>query len=134
MLFQLLLKISKTFYLLSLKRFSSNSSIIVCCDWLKHRKRNRSGKCWSCNGYFARRWHNQEWEIAERRLLMGSRIINQFVPSVMSELVWMLFVVVNVTVKFIINAHFYLHISYITFLRRKGSIHAQIALLPMFPI
>ena len=36
--------------------------------------------------------------------------------------------------KFIINARFYLHISYITLLRGKERIHAQIAHLPMFPI
>ena len=29
----------------------------------------------------------------------------------MNELVWMLFIVANVIVRFIINAHFYLHIS-----------------------
>ena len=48
----------------------SNSFPIVCCDWLlKYRKYNRSGKCWSCNGYFARSWHNHEWKITERKLL-----------------------------------------------------------------
>ena len=63
-----------------------------------------------------------------------SRIINQFVPSAMSELVWILFVVANVIVKVIINASFYHHVSYIILLRVKGSIHTPIAHLPMFLI
>ena len=45
------------------------------------------------------------------KITYWSRIINQFVASVMSGLVWILFVVANVIVKLIINARFYLHIS-----------------------
>ena len=68
------------------------------------------------------------------KITYWSRIINQFVPSVMSELVWILIAVANAIVKFIINACFYFHISCITLLKRKGSIHMQIAHLPMFSI
>ena len=75
-----------------------------------------------------------EMENCRTKISHWSRIINQFVPSVMSELVWILFVVANVIVKVIINASFYHHTSYIILLRVKWSIHTPIARLPMFLI
>ena len=70
----------------------------------------------------------------QTKISYWSRIIKQFVPSLMSELVLILLIVANVMIKLIINARFYHHISYITLLRGKRSMHAQIAHLAMFPV